>query len=304
MSECRNCGRSVLQDIGPIGRVEPFFLKRVFGMELRAATSTSPLKQMIRDLAKLPMPFLSRVHSLFSFVELQICSHCSFIQTKIPFHEEDIMRLYVDYREPSYVRERIQYEPTYATIAAAVGQGEVEVRTRTTALNAFLRSALPSTDSLTMLDYGGSDGRFMPSLPGAKFIYEVSKLDPLPGITRINSESELGTYSIVLLAHVTEHVVHPLNLVRKLRSYVEPGGYLYIETPQDVTDQQRNGLLQGTLKMQIGIHEHINYYCVPAVSGLLESAGFTVAAIECTPADLGWAKSAHIRALGRRDFGQ
>jgi hypothetical protein len=155
-----------------------------------------------------------------------------------------------------------------------------------------------------MLDYGGSDGRFMPNLPGAKFIYDVSKVDPLPGITRITAESELKTYSLVLLAHVTEHLVHPLQLVRKLLSYVEPGGYLYIETPQEVSDEQRKGLVQGTLKMQLGIHEHLNYYCVPAVSALLESAGFKVAAIECTPVDLGWAKSAHVRALGRKAISQ
>lgn len=304
MSECRNCGGNVLQDLGPIGRVEPFFLKRVFGLELHAPRSTSPLKQVIRYLGSLSMSFLSRIYTNYAFVELQVCSHCSFIQSKIPFHEEDIMRLYVDYREPSYDRERIQYEPAYATIAAAVGQDEVEIRTRTTALNAFLSNALPATDSFTMLDYGGSDGRFMPNIPGRKFIYDVSKLDPLPGITRINSESELGEYSLVLLANVTEHLVHPLNLVRKLRSYVEPGGYLYIETPQEITDQQRNGLLHGTFNVQMGIHEHINSYCVPAVSCLLESAGFKVAAIECTPVDLGWAKSAHIRALGRKDFAQ
>jgi hypothetical protein len=300
MSECRNCGRGVLHELGPIGRVEPFFLKRVFGMELRPARSPSPVKQLIRNLVSIPLSFASRVHTLYSFVELQVCAHCSFIQTKIPFHEEDIMRLYADYRDPSYHRERIQYEPSYATIAAAVGYDEVEISTRTTALDEFLRRALPATDSFTMLDYGGSDGRFMPNLPGVKFVYDVSKVDPLPGIVRINSESELGTYSLVLLAHVTEHLVHPLNLVRKLHSYVEPGGYLYIETPQEVSDEQRKGLVQGTLKRQLGIHEHINYYCIPAVSALLESAGFKVAAIDCAPVDLGWAKSAHVRALGRK----
>jgi hypothetical protein len=300
MSECRNCGRTVLHELGPIGRVEPFFLKRVFGMEIRAARSPSPVKQLIRNLASIPLSFASRMYTLYSFVELQVCAHCCFIQAKIPFHEDDIMHLYADYREPSYHRERIQFEPSYAAIAAAVGYDEVEIATRTAALNEFLRRSLPATDSFTMLDYGGSDGRFMPNIPGAKFIYDVSKVDPLPDVARINSESELGTYSLVLLAHVTEHLVHPLNLVRKLRSYVEPGGYLYIETPQEVSDEQRRGLVQGTLKTQLGIHEHINYYCVPAVSALLESAGFEVAAIECTPVDLGWAKSAHVRALGRK----
>lgn len=300
MSECRNCGRSGLQDVGPVGRVEPFFLKRVFGMELLPARSSSSLKQLVRDLAAVPMGLLQRAHRVYAFVELQVCRHCSFIQTKIPFRDEDIMRLYVDYREPSYHNERVKYEPAYAEIAASVGHDEVEIRTRTAALNSFVKRALPAHNFSSILDYGGSDGRFMPDLPGKKFIYDVSKLDPLPGIIRINSESELGTYSLVLLAHVTEHVPHPLNLIRKLRSYVEAGGYLYIETPHDVSDDDRNALVQGTRNLQIGIHEHINSYCLPAVSALLEAAGFEVIAIECTPVDIGWAKSNHVRALGRR----
>lgn len=300
MSECRNCGGRELQDLGPVGRLEPFFLKRVFGMEIRPATSESPSKQLIRDLASMPANLLRRVHTLYAFVEMQVCSHCSFIQTKIPFRDEDINRLYIDYREPSYHNERIKYEPTYAAIASAVGYDQTEIRTRTTALNSFLERALPTHDFSTILDYGGSDGRFMPNLKASKFIYDVSKLEPLPGITRIDSESELGTYALVLLAHVTEHVPHPLNLIRKLRSYVQPGGYLYIETPHDVSDEKRTALLQGTGRLQIGIHEHINSYCAPAVSALLMSAGFEVVAIECTPVDIGWAKSHHIRALGRK----
>jgi hypothetical protein len=140
----------------------------------------------------------------------------------------------------------------------------------------------------------------MPDIPGSKFVYEISNIDPVPGVARIRSESELGTYSIVLFAHVTEHVPHPLNLVRKLSAYVEPKGYLYIETPQEISDQRRTDLQRNALRLDVGIHEHINYYCVPAVAALLEAAGFSVVAIESAPVDVGWATSVHIRALGRK----
>jgi hypothetical protein len=52
--------------------------------------------------------------------------------------------------------------------------------------------------------------------------------------------------------------------------------------------------------LDIGIHEHINSYCAPAVAALLESAGFTIVAMESAPVDVGWAKSVHIRGLGRK----
>lgn len=300
MRECRNCGRSELRDLGPIGKVNPFFLKRALGIELRFPRSPSAMKQKVRDLVAVPMSFLSRVTSQSAFVEMQVCEHCSFIQTSVPFHEDDIMRLYLDYRSPAYNRQRIQWEPEYAAIAAAVGFDPVEVRTRTAALSAFLSKELRTADPITLLDYGGSDGRFIPDIPGSKFVYEISNIEPVPGVTCIKSESELGTYSLVLLAHVTEHVPHPLNLVRKLSGHVEPGGHLYIETPQEISDQQRDELRNGAPRFDIPIHEHINSYCVPAVAALLEAAGFTVVAIESAFVDLGWVKGIHLRALGRK----
>jgi hypothetical protein len=300
VSECRNCGSGELHDLGPIGMVHPFFLKRVFGMDLRAARSQSAVKQRIRDLATVFMFFFPRVTAAFAFVEMQLCKRCFFIQTKIPFHDEDIMRLYLDYRSPTYNRERIRYEPEYTQIATQVGQGQREVSCRKLALGAFLHKGLKTSDAHTILDYGGADGRFMPDIPGSKFVYEISNIEPVPGVTRIKSESELGTYSIVLFAHVTEHVPHPLKLVCKLSAHVEPGGYLYIETPQEISDEKRAELQDSAPRLDIGIHEHINYYCVPAVAALLEAAGFTVVAIESTPVDVGWAKSVHIRALGRK----
>lgn len=86
----------------------------------------------------------------------------------------------------------------------------------------------------------------------------------------------------------------------KLNRYLKPGWYLYIETPQETSDQQRAELQNSVPRIDIGIREHINYYCVPAVAAVLEGAGFAVAAIESEAVDVGWAKSVHIRALGRK----
>jgi hypothetical protein len=300
VSECRNCGRNDLHNLGHIGKVFPFFLKRVLGMELRVPRSPHALKQKVRDLVALPMGIFSRVTAQFAYAEMQLCEHCSFIQTTIPFHDDDIKRLYLDYRSASYNRQRIGYEPEYAAIAAAVGQDQAEVQVRTAALGQFLSKNLQLSGMPTILDYGGADGRFIPEISGSKFVYEISGMEPLPGITRIKSESELKTYSLVLLAHVTEHLTNPLHLVRKLSAYVEPGGYLYIETPQDVTDQQIKELQEGIARFDLAIHEHINYYCISAVTNLLEAAGFSIVAVERSSVDVRWAKAVHLRALGRK----
>jgi hypothetical protein len=300
VNECRNCGQNDPIDLGPIGMVQPFFLRRVFGIQLRTPRSPNALKQKIRELVSIPLSWMSRVATSYAFVEMQLCNRCFFIQTKIPFHDEDIARLYRDYRSTSYNRERISYEPEYANIASAIGQAESEVLTRRMALKTFLSKAVNICKEDTILDYGGADGRFIPDIPGSKFVYEISSMVPIPGVTRIQSESELDRYSLVLFAHVLEHVTHPLDMLHQIKTYVKPGGYLYIETPQDISDQQRANLQSTAHRTELGIHEHINYYCVPAVAAVLEGAGFTVAAIESEAVDVGWAKSVHIRAIGRK----
>jgi Methyltransferase domain len=300
VNHCRNCGSAELQDLGPIGRIHPFFLKRAIGMEIRCLRTANAIKQKIRDLVQIPMSFLSRLTAQFAFVDMQLCRSCSFIQTAIPFHDDQISQLYVDYRSPSYNQQRIQYEPEYASIAAAVGYDPIEIRTRRTALTAFLNRHLQTASIRTVLDYGGSDGRFIPDIQGSKMVYEISNVDPIPGVTRIEREPESNAYSIVLLAHVTEHVTHPLKLVRQLRNYVEPGGYLYIETPQEISDQQRAELQKGIAQFDITIHEHINSYCLPAVSALLEAGGFEIIATQSAGVDIGWIQGTHLRALGRK----
>ncbi len=108
-----------------------------------------------------------------------------------------INRLYLDYREDFYNRERIEYEPSYAAISSDVGHGAIELETRITAATNFLKERVPVGEDFTILDFGGSDGKFMPRLEGQKFVFEISKVEPIEGVTRIHSEAELGTYSLV-----------------------------------------------------------------------------------------------------------
>lgn len=298
-SGCRNCGSSNVRDLGSVGRVAPFFLKRVLGAELRVANCSNRLKQLIRDLATASR--VSRLTAQSVYIEMQFCRDCSFIQTKIPFRDDDIMRLYQDYRSSSYNRERIYFEPAYGKIADFVGHDEVEVQNRIEATTHFLRDKVVMKQPFSILDYGGADGRFIPDLVGSKFVYDVSTIEPVPGVSRVHSESQLVSYSLVLLAHVTEHVPFPLELVRKVSEYVRPSGYLYLENPKEISDKDIDQLASGGGAFEIGVHEHINQYSVSAVRRLLEVAGFRVIAVECVPLECGWSTQLVIRALGRKE---
>ncbi len=298
MNRCRNCGGSEVVELGFVGKLAPFFLKRVFGMRLGFATSPSALKQLLRRVALVPQNLLERITRPAAFVEMQLCAHCSFIQSKLPFEEHAINRLYLDYRSDSYNRERSEYEPTYAAIAAQVGQDPIELENRVAAATTFLAANIALTDDFTILDYGGADGKFIPRIAARKFVFEISNIAPIAGVTRVHTEAEMGTYSLVQLTHVIEHVVEPLQLVQHVAAHVAPGGYLYLETPQELSEAERTEMQQGRRIM--AVHEHINSYSATAVTRLIEAAGLEFVAIEASAVDVGWGRAVHLRALGRK----
>jgi Methyltransferase domain len=302
MDLCRNCGSQEIRELGFVGQVAPFFLKRVFNIEIRSGVSKSAMKQALRSAASPTKKYWSRLYGGDSaYIEMQICKTCSFVQAKHPFSDDAIARLYLDYRSDTYNRERIQYEPSYRVIAERVGTDDIEVETRVNRVTRWLSDKIELNRDFTMLDYGGADGRFLPNVPGKKYVYELSNIEPLPGITRIPEKSRLDSYSYVHVAHVLEHVVNPLELVRQVSQYVRKNGYLYLEVPQDTPDAELKSLQEGAAPMDLPVHEHINRYSTQALARLVTAAGLRLIATQADEVDLGWIRCVQLRALGKRD---
>ena len=214
MGECRNCGAQATRDLGFIGAVAPFFLKRVLNLDYGLAPSGHPVKRFLRRISFLSKSF-EKIYGKSVLVEIEICTSCSFIQTKLPFPDEAIGRLYTDYRSDSYNRERTRYEPEYAPMASQAGSCVQEIQARTFGLTRWLTGKLNVENNFSMLDYGGADGKFLPNLPGEKYVFDISNIAPAGGVKRIHEESGLGSYSYIQLAHVLEHVSYPLVCNRK-----------------------------------------------------------------------------------------
>jgi hypothetical protein len=229
-----------------------------------------------------------------------VCKSCYFVQSRHPFMDDALTRHYSDFRTDSYNAERIRYEPTYRAIAHRNGVDPIEVKNRVTVATEWLVDKLDVNGNFTMLDYGGADGRFLPTLKARKFVYDISTLTPVEGVTRISSENDLGQYSYVHLAHVLEHVVNPLKLTASVVEHVEKGGYLYVEVPQEMADAELEALINGSYKLNIPIHEHINIYSLSSTRNLLEKVGLKVVAARADEVDLGWAQGVHVRALGQK----
>jgi Methyltransferase domain len=299
VGECRNCGAQTTRNLGFIGEVAPFFMKRVLNLEFDLAPSGHPVKRLLRRIGFFSKSF-QKIYGKSVLVEIEVCTTCSFLQTKVPFSDEAIGRLYTDYRSDSYNRERIRFEPEYAAIASQAGSCPQEIQARTVGLTRWLTGKFHAGKNFSMLDYGGADGKFLPSLSGEKFVFDISDIAPSEGITRIREESELGVYSYIQLAHVLEHVSYPLALTKKAASFLKGSGYLYIEVPLEVSEDTLSRLTQGDKTIRLDIHEHINRYSAKSVTELVRSAGLSLVAVEMEEVDLGWNKAPVIRALGRK----
>ncbi len=300
MGECRNCGSTDLEDVGFVGEVAPFFLKRVCNLETGFATSEHPLKRMFRHRTKFLRMLLTKLYRPTVSVELQSCNTCLFLQTKVPYSDEAIKNLYFDYRSESYNKERIEYEPSYAKLAGEVGIGETERLNRVNGLTAWLGSKIDSNCSLSMLDYGGADGGYLPHFAGDKYVFDLSDTPPVAGVVRIDDEAVLNTYSYVQVAHVLEHVPFPLALVKGICSHIKTGGYLYTEVPQEIDEAVSDKLKRHADGIRIIIHEHINRYTPVGIVELFKSAGLEQIAVETEMLDFGWTKTRIIRGLARK----
>jgi len=299
VGECRNCGAQATKSVGFIGEVAPFFLKRVLNLDYGIAPSGHPVKRFLRRITFLSESF-QKIYGKSALIELEICTSCLFIQTKLPFPDEAIGQLYADYRSDSYNRERIRYEPEYAEIAHHAGSSPREIQARAGGLTRWLTGKLNVEHNFSMLDYGGADGKFLPDLPGEKFVFDISNVAPAEGIVRIQYESELGSYSYIQIAHVLEHVSHPLRLTRKAASFLRDSGYLYVEVPLEISNDGISRLVNGDKTVSVGIHEHINRYSEKSVTELFRSTGIFPIAVETEVVNLGWIKATVIRALGRK----
>jgi Methyltransferase domain len=299
MDQCRNCGSLETCNLGFIGTIAPFFLKRVLHAEVVTRRSTQPRKRAIQNFTQFMQRIVSRLQPPAVAVELLSCKTCSFVQTRFPFPEEGIRRLYEDYRSESYNRERAIHEPHYSAVADQIGSHTENGATRVDAITTWIASKI-DLDTLSLLDYGGADGKYLPHSSGPKFVFEISSIPPAAGVERISDEAALQSYGYVQLSHVLEHVSDPLRMVRHVATFVQPGGYLLLEVPQDIDTPTLRQLQTGITEGSITVHEHINFYSSQALQSLIQAAGLQVAALDAIHVDTPLGKQVFVRGLAQR----
>lgn len=126
-----------------------------------------------------------------------------------------------------------------------------------------------------VLDFGCGEGRFLDRL--RDWGWQTYGIEPSTEVAfarhgRLDSPPQDGSFDLVILHHVLEHVTEPLDILRQLGGSMREGGTLFIGVPRLDTLPQH-----GDFKYCIDGRHHLLCLSEACLRELLARSGFTVA---------------------------
>jgi len=280
-SRCICCDCSQLQRSPAV--LMPFVAKRVFGHEPLEITGHWGLRDLKKGMA----------YTLCNSVQ---CQSCGVLFLDYRFTDQQMAALYRGYRDEEYTRQRNDYEPGYAEVAAHYQGREAYSADVERWLSRHV-SAEPA-----VLDWGGGSGLNTPFLNRKNLVHvhDISTVEVVPGALRVGPDDIAGTdYDLVVCSQVLEHVSFPQVLIQELLPALGPHTLLYLEVPHEALMREYPDDL-GLASRKRHWHEHINFFTRRGLHCLLERAGLTLLDSHCLPIDLGWRSGEIMGVLARR----
>ncbi len=256
---------------------------------------------------------------------LCFCRSCTFAFYAYRFTPEEEALLYRNYRDAEYQKARERYECWYTEkVNAAINRGDVQRQQER--IKALLSEHVHN-ELRTALDYGGNEGTTFCEGLGTeeRFVYDISGVKPVPGVTGIESEEELylHRYDLILCNMVFEHLAHPMEVLEKLRALGDEDTVYYLEVPSEnpfvsgnkfsplknlslLLDRNYSWYRLGKYYFQqrkqpfMPMKEHINFFTPASLRIMAERGGFTVPDVR----EFRAGNSVVLSALLRRNGGQ
>ncbi len=209
------------------------------------------------------------------------CESCGFKHALPLPRAEDMERAY---REDYYASEK----PTFL---AHAGEDQAWAQLAQTDRLEIFESLLPP-DRRRLLDIGCGPGFFLETAmrrgwlahgiePSRQAAAHARGLGAAITEGFFNSESAgaLGTFDVVHLNNVLEHIPDPAHLISLAHGLLEPGGVICINVPNDFSPLQFAGMIAtDATDWWVAPPHHLNYFDFESLTNLLDRLGFASAA--------------------------
>jgi SAM-dependent methyltransferase len=242
-----------------------------------------------------------------------ICATCGHSWSARGLSEVEVRRLYSGYRGDAYFEERHRHEPWYSR-ALNDGMGEAQMAQRRAVLARSLARAESEVGNRPIgraLDHGGDRGQMLRDLPDPeRVVFDLSGVAVEPWARAIDIEGLARStgFELILSCQVLEHVNDPRALLEDLFKATAPGGWVYLEVPNEKWHESRGAesvrvawlrficrrpaLLKALdfvstgCRVKLGwvppfgfwaLREHLNFFTPQSLRLLMQGAGFQVA---------------------------
>lgn len=257
---CVCCGSEVLESAPAI--MMPFVAHRTFGWAPARIDESWGLQTVACGMA-------------YTVCRSMSCTDCGLLFCDIRFTDDELARLYEDYRGEDYTALRETYEPGYTLRNEALSR-QIDYRG---ALERFLDPLLPQ-GPLAILDWGGDTGKNTPLRERARRhdVYDISNATVIAGARAVTLEEAMRQrYDLVVCSNVLEHVPYPSDVLEHARRAMTADSLLYVEVPfEDVI--VRHG--KAGLAHKKHWHEHVNFFSPASLQALLANVGLVVVALD------------------------
>jgi hypothetical protein len=254
-------------------------------------------------------------------VDLVLCEACGFMFYNPRLDDEDLRKLYGNYRSEEYQKMRFASEPWYTEKFNEDLASASSYKIRRAKLAPILRQHLSQRKISRILDYGGDRGDLVAGLmDGAEaYCYDISGIEVAPGVTA-TSDAASCKADLIINSNVLEHIGFPRVVVNEILEAAPEGGLVFLEVPCEFPF----GLTRVVRRIaQIGImaltrprtaryvvrpatlymmHQHINYFTEHCLTTLMRACGGSVVASGSYPfsgragsADMAWCLASKLK---------
>jgi SAM-dependent methyltransferase len=117
-----------------------------------------------------------------------------------------------------------------------------------------------------------------------------TRIEKVPGLFSANLEN--GTFDVVVMNHVLEHVFSPTTLLASAHSVLKEGGIVIVEVPFE--------LYTPLVLRHLGDWRHVAYFCRATLRQFLEKSGFAVERVVLEKGCYGVRQLPVVRAVARK----